>query len=111
LQKWSNAEQIKILEHARTQLTLDLSGRASGYVSPEKFKTNFLDYYQEFVDQNKREGNRHLQGSLTQLTKFLSDQLDRTSLPHTLISEEFCKKFRQFLLDNFNGQTPANYFQ
>ncbi len=110
LEKRFNVEQLIILEHKRAQLILDMNGTANDYISPDKFKTDFLEFYEEFVTSNKRKGNRHLQSSLTQLKNFLLSEFEKTSLSHTQITEEFCKKFRRYLLDNFNGVTPSNYF-
>jgi integrase/recombinase XerD len=71
-----------------------------------RHKENFLDYYEEFVNSNRKSGNRHLEGSLRHFKSFLSKKY----LPPVEITGELCAQFRKYLLDCFNGDTPANYF-
>lgn len=106
IQKDHNKEALKILELKKSQMILDAQSIASGYIPQYKYKTNFFDYYQEFVKQNRRYGNRHLECSLAILREFV----DKPILQPAEITESFCKRFRQFLLDKFNGETPMNYF-
>ncbi len=44
------------------------------------------------------------------LTIDFRDFVDKPILQPAEITESFCKRFRQFLLDKFNGETPMNYF-
>ena len=106
IQKEHNKEALKILELKRSQIILDAQSIASGYIPKYKYKTNFFDYYDEFVKLNKRYGNRHLECSLATLRDFVNKPI----LQPAEITESFCKRFRQFLLDKFNGETPMNYF-
>ncbi len=106
IQKDHNKEALKILEMKKSQMILDAQSISSGYISQHKFKTNFFDYYEEFVKLNRRFGNRHLECSLAILREFV----DSSILSPAEISENFCKRFRQYLLDKFNGETPMNYF-
>lgn len=78
----------------------------SGYIPQHKLRNNFLDYYTEYIKTNSRIGNRHLANSLTSLKKFTGKDF----ISPIDINENFCERFRKFLLDNFNGETPANYF-
>lgn len=55
---------------------------------------------------NKREGNRHLENSLTQFKLFLKKDF----IAWIDITENLCVRFRQHLLDHFTGETPANNF-
>lgn len=106
IQKDHNKEALKILELKKSQMILDAQSIASGYIPHYKYKTNFFDYYEEFVKLNRRFGNRHLECSLNILREFV----DKSILQPAEITESFCKRFRQFLLDKFNGETPMNYF-
>jgi hypothetical protein len=65
-----------------------------------------LDYYEGFVSENIRRGKRHLQNSLVHFKAFCK----RDFISPTEITENLCHRFRQYLLDKFNGDTPANYF-
>lgn len=106
VQKDHNKEALTIIEMKKSQMVLDAQSIATGYIPHHKYKTNFFDYYDEFVTQNKRFGNRHLENSLASLRKFVN----KTMLPPSEVSENFCNRFRQYLLDKYNGDTPMDYF-
>jgi len=106
IQKDHNKQSLAILEMKKSQMILDSQSTATGYIPQHKYKTNFLDYYEEFVKLNRRYGNRHLECSLLILREFANKPV----LPPSEITENFCTRFRQFLLDKFNGETPMNYF-
>lgn len=106
IQKDHNKEALKILELKKSPMILDAQTIPSGYIPQHKYKANFFDYYEEFVRLNRRVGNMHLECSLLILREFVG----RPILSPSEISENFCTRFRQFLLDKFNGETPMNYF-
>ncbi|NLR60402.1 hypothetical protein HGH93_19985 [Chitinophaga polysaccharea] len=65
-----------------------------------------MEYYEEYVTVNTRKGNRRLTNSLKQFRNFIKADF----IAPIDISENFCKCFRQYLLDNFTGETPLNYY-
>jgi integrase len=94
------------LETKRSQLILDQQAIGSGFIPAHKYKSNFLDYYAEFVKTNQRERNVHLQCSLNHFKIFLT----KPYISPIEITENLCIRFRQYLLDHLNGECPANYF-
>lgn len=106
IQKNHNKEALKLLEVKKSQLTIEQQAIGSAFIPEHKFKGNFLEYYEEFVKNNAREGNRHLQNSFTQFKEFL----EKDFISPIDITENLCKRFRQYLLDKYNGLTPLNYF-
>lgn len=105
-QKNFNREQLAILERARSQLIIEMNSNATGYTPKVKLTANFLDFYEQFIKENKKDGNRHLEGSLKVLKKFINADF----LSHRVIDEVFSIRFRDWLMANYNGETPANYF-
>ena len=106
LQKNHNKEALAILENKRSQMILDSQAITSGYIPKHKIKSNFLDYYADYVKLNPSIGNRHLASSLNIFKKFI----DKEFVSPIEINENVCEGFRSYLLKNFNGETPANYF-
>jgi integrase len=106
VQKQHNHQALALLETKKSQMIIEHQAIGTPYIPTHRFKNNFLDYYQEFVDQNKRDGNRHLQGSLKQFKWFIK----KPRLLPMEITENLCKRFRVFLTDRFTGKTPADYF-
>lgn len=101
-----NKETLSLLDHKLAQLILEKQAVGTGYIPSHKFKANFLDYYADYVTNNIRKGKRHLQISIKHFRSFIKKDF----ISPTDITENLCVRFRQYLLDNFNGDTPSNYF-
>lgn len=105
-EKNHNKEALLILETKKSQFILENQALGTGYIPSHKFKANFIDYYEEYLRLNRRKGNRHLYYSLYHFKKFVGKDF----ISPIEITENFCKRFRQYLLDNHKGETPGNYF-
>lgn len=101
-----NKETLTILEMKKSHMILEQQSIASGYIPKHRLVTNFFDYYREFVTQNRRFGNRHLENSLAALARFQK----KVILPPAEITENYVIRFRQYLLDRYNGETPNGLF-
>ncbi|MGC4036908.1 MAG: site-specific integrase [Chitinophagaceae bacterium] len=106
IQKNHNKEALVLLSSKHSQMILDHQSVGSSYIPLHKLKVNFLDFYEEFIKSNKTSGNRHLKNSLSAFKVFIN----RGYISASEISEELCERFRNYLLSNFNGETPADYF-
>lgn len=106
IQKNHNKEAMMLLETKKYQLSIEQQSIGSAFIPSHKFKTNFLEYYQEYITLNKRKGNRHLVNSYTQFKLFIG----RDFITPLDITENLCKRFRQYLLDKYTGETPAGYY-
>jgi integrase len=106
LQRNHNKEALALLETKKSQLIIEKQSIGTNYIPTHKFKANFLEYYEEYVELNKRKRNRHLKNSLKQFKLFI----DKDFIAPVDITENFCKRFRQFLLDKFTGETPGGYY-
>ena len=58
------------------------------------------------MERNKRFDPRRLPISFTQFKRFINGHF---LSPHDLTAD-LCLRFRQYLLDNYNGYTPGSYF-
>jgi integrase len=105
-QKKHNQEALLLIETKRSELMLEQQAAGTGFIPSHKILPNFFDYYQQFVKENLRKGNRHLENSLSQFHLFIG----KSFLSPIDITENLCHRFRQFLLGKFTGETPANYF-
>lgn len=106
IEKNHNKEALALIEVKKSNLIIERQAIGSGLIPKHKFKENFMDYFEEYVKLNKRNGNRHLQNSLNQFRSFIENDF----ISPMDITYNFCKRFRQFLLDKFTGETPANYY-
>lgn len=106
VQRNHNKQALLLLEVKKSQTIIEQQSVGSAFIPAHKFKTNFIEYYEEYIKLNKRDGNRHLTNSLKQFKLFIKGDF----ISPNDITENFCKRFRQHLLDNFTGETPANYY-
>ncbi|PUZ21575.1 Phage integrase SAM-like domain-containing protein [Chitinophaga costaii] len=104
IQKNHNKQALALLEIKKSQLIIEQQAIGSAFIPTHKFKTNFLEYFDEYVKLNTRKGNRHLTNSLSQFKLF---QKGDFIAPIDITDKNFCKRFRQFLLDKFTGEHPA----
>lgn len=105
-EKNHNREALALLEIKKGQHIIEHQAVGTNYIPSHKLKPNFLDYYQEFVDNNKRGANRHLICCLSQFKKFYP----KTFLSASSITYDFCFRFRRYLLDRLTGESPQNYY-
>lgn len=105
-EKNHNKESMKILSVKQSNAILDQQAIGTQYIPNHKFASNFFDFYAEFVKNNKRKGNRHLENSYVQFVEFIG----APALPPISLTEELCIRFRDFLLERFTGDTPMNYW-
>lgn len=106
VEKNHNKEALALIETKKSQRIIEEQAVGSAYIPSHKFKANFLEYYAEYVELNKRKGNRHLRNSLTQFKLFLGKDF----ISPVEITENLCKRFRQYLLDKYTGETPSGYY-
>lgn len=106
LEKKHNKEALAIIKVKQAESIIERQAIGTGYIPNHKFKENFLDYYEEYVKKNKRDGNRHLEGSFKNFKLFIT----KDTVHPMEINENLCASFRRHLLDNFNGETPSDYF-
>jgi integrase/recombinase XerD len=104
----SHNNQAKLeLINKRSSLFIKLNGypiNLVGKITAQEL--NFIHFYDQYVINNSREGNRHLRNSLNAFVKFIGKQ----TITPPEITEEICERFRNYLFDNYNGETPSNYF-
>jgi integrase len=112
-----NTESLANLDLLRSQTLLDLQTKGRGFVSPAKMKENFIDFFEKYADKNKSDNNRSLACCLSAFKKFtaldqgkLEIDAEDLSISAADISANYCERFRKYLLDNLNGETPADYF-
>jgi hypothetical protein len=70
-QKNHNKEALTVFEKKQSQLIIERQSIGSAHIPLHKFKANFLDYFEEYGNNNTRPGNRHMEGSLRPFKEFL----------------------------------------
>jgi hypothetical protein len=106
LERNHNDEMRKLMDIQKAQAIIDEQAIGTGYIPNHRVKNNFLDYYQNFVNENKKESRRHLECCFSKFKTFIGrDIISPFEITHAL-----CQRFRKQLLDTLTGETPQNYF-
>jgi len=106
IEREHNKEALRILAIKRAHLILDWQAIGTGLIPIYRLQANFPDFYADYVERNKRFDPRRLPISFTQFKRFINGHF---LSPHDLTAD-LCLRFRQYLLDNYNGYTPGSYF-
>ncbi|NIG53871.1 hypothetical protein [Chitinophaga sp. Cy-1792] len=87
-QKNNNKQALALLEVKKSQAIIEQQSISTAFIPAHKFKDNFLYYYEDYVNTNKRDGNRHLESSMKPPTLHLS----RSAQQFTVEAEVTCLK-------------------
>ena len=105
-EKNHNKEALKILAVKKSNAIIDQQSIGTQYIPNHRFTSNFFDFYADFVINNKKKNNRHLENSYIQFVDFIGTP----ALSPVNVTEELCTRFRDYLLERFTGDTPMNYW-
>jgi hypothetical protein len=101
-----NKEALRTLEVKKSQLILEWQGVGTGLIPMQRFCCKFLEYFEAYLQRNKQNENRHLDSCLRYFKLFINNNF----ISPVDITEEFCIRFRKYLVDHLNGESPASYF-
>lgn len=71
----------------------------------KRSNSEFYEYLKTFLSEYKKKDRRTMLAVFNSFTEFAPPPLSVKE-----VDENFCTKFRDYLSDNFNGETPASYF-
>lgn len=109
LETQHNKETMRLAEEIRAKRQLDSDNQEHGSKSTFRNKVDFIVYYNDFITGYKNKDYRKLQASLNYLLKFIEDKKIKTLKPKD-VTPVFCEDFRDFLIEQLKGETPATYF-
>ena len=110
-QEKDNNERIKELaENIRAKRELDLISSDHDYIPKFKQNTDFLAYYDKFLENYKNKDVRLVKGSLKYFRQFLQERGIKT-IPAKSINEQTCKDFKTYIEQQVHGETIFNYFK
>jgi hypothetical protein len=72
IQEAYNKEAYRQVEIQKAKLLLEWQSLGTSILAKQKYTPNFLEFYADYVMQNKQQGNRHLAGSYHHFLAFIS---------------------------------------
>jgi len=102
-----NKEMLSLAESIRAKRENEIRFSEHGFIPTFKERTNFLDYFEEYVRDYPNKDKRLVSACLTQFRKFVgSDQILAKD-----ITVDMLLRFKKYLEGKYNGETPYNYFK
>lgn len=101
-----NKEQMSLALSIRENRESILKHRAEGLISPKMKRINFLDYCQAYLQNYPNKDVRLMKSCLVKFREYLQQDF---ILPGE-VDEALATGFKNYLLNNLNGETPSNYF-
>ena len=106
-------ETYQLAEQIRTKRESELNHTEFGFIAPHRKNINYLDFYQNYIDTYTKKDVRMVKNSLEHFKSFLIAQnySIKDGLKPRQISKEMVIKFKEYLEEKFNGETPSSYFK
>ena len=101
-----NKELLELAMQIRENRQSELQHRQEGIIDPKRRNINFIDYFQNFLDNYPNKDIRIVKYCLKYFKEFIGEEY---ILPHQ-ITEDLLRNFKVFLDARLNGETPHNYF-
>ena len=105
-----NKELKQLAESIRANKELLMAANDYNIVPAFKKNTNFLRYYENFLDNYSNKDKRLVKSSLDHFKEFIKTKEFKDNLFGKDVTEELCKQFKAYLDSKLNGETPHNYF-
>lgn len=113
LEREQNNKTYQLAEDTRTKREQEMNHAEFGFIAPHLKRTDFLAFYQEYLDNYKKKDGRMVKGSFEYLKSFLKEE--KISISNPLypkdITPELIQKYADYLQSNLKGETPASYFK
>jgi site-specific recombinase XerD len=102
-----NREMISLAESIRAKRENEIKFSEHGFIPIFKERTNFLDYFEEYVRDYPNKDKRLVSACLKQFRVFV----DTDQILAKDITEDMLLRFKKYLEGKYNGETPYNYFK
>ena len=112
-ERQKNNETLQLAENIRSKRESELNHQEFGFIAPHRLKSNYLDFYQNYCDSYTKKDFKMINNSLAHFKSFLITQgynLNQGIKPGQ-ITKELIEKFRDYLEQKFNGETPSSYLK
>ncbi len=108
-QKSQNKETHELAKHIANKREQDLNSDQYDYTPAFKKETDFIIYFQKFLETYRNKDVRIVKYCLKHFKEFISSQ-DKKTIKIKQIDETLCNDFKHHLELKLFGETPYNYF-
>lgn len=107
-----NREILEVAKKARFEAEQQMKERSTGYRLPKPKPTNFIEYFQQYIDGYTKKDKRVLVAVLKDFSSFILEETPeyKDILKPVFIDTGFITKFVDFLQSKHEGETPKTYY-
>ncbi len=109
IDRQKNKENKALAESIRNKRAQELESSDYQVATKYKNKVDFLEYFQKFIDNYKKKDKRVIGSTLFKFKEFLKES-NIKGLTINQVNESLVIDFKDYLLEQLNGESPANYF-
>ena len=102
-----NKEAMRIAEIARSQRQHEITSGVFGLIATHHKKMDFFIFMRDFCARYKKADYKMYNALIPCFREFVGQD----SIPCGAISDRMMRDFNKYLHDNYNGETPFNYFK
>lgn len=105
-ERQKNKENLELAQNIRNKRESERLHNPEGFISPQKRKTNFFDFCQNYENNYTKGDVRMIKGAI----RLFKEHAGENFLVPKQIDVKLIRSFRDFLLEKYNGETPYSYF-
>lgn len=106
----SNRQTLALAKSIRQRKEDELKSKKLNITDRNKNKINFIDFADQFLKNYINKDVRIVKYCVSYLRKFILLEQGKEYILPVDINERFGLKFKKYLEENLNGETPHNYF-
>jgi site-specific recombinase XerD len=107
INKDKNKEVLRIAESLRAKRELEIHSGTFNIATKSKLGSNFIAYFDAYILSYTKKDYRLLISTLSHFKAFIKSD----TIPCAQVNEKLLRKFKDYLDEKFNGETPFNYFK
>lgn len=100
-------ELLKLAQKIRAKRESQLLHEEYGYKDPNLKKVNLIQYFDSYISKYQHRDIRMMKSA----QRVFKDYVGKDILKPNELTEKVVTGFKEYLIDNFNGETPSSYFQ
>jgi len=107
IDRQNNKKNLKLAESIRAKRAMEINSVGHDFIPESKRKVNFIAYFEYYISEYNKKDIRLLQGALKHFKEFVREEY----IGCNELTENLLIKFKEYLEQRLNGETPFNYFK